>query len=120
MEPNLKHKLRSSLCCCFPSVNEYEKPTLPHSTSTSSSLHELPLFKDKCRNLLSRFGRGKRRCSGDFKYDPLSYALNFDEGPLEFGDEEGDESGFSRNFSARLPASPPLESASVVKVSALS
>ncbi|GAB2275408.1 hypothetical protein Dimus_010170 [Dionaea muscipula] len=69
-----------------------------------------PEIKDKCANLLSRIGKG---CGGGaatrrsytnktahFRYDPLSYALNFE-------DDDGsrlDEFPL-RNFSARLPPS---------------
>nr|XP_011470030.1 PREDICTED: uncharacterized protein LOC105353085 [Fragaria vesca subsp. vesca] len=71
--------------------------------------HEFSELKDKCRKAIGRMGRHSsgRRHSGDFKYDELSYALNFDhEDPNE------DDGGFPlRNFSARLPHSPPKESA---------
>ncbi|CAA6674667.1 unnamed protein product [Spirodela intermedia] len=42
---------------------------------------EIPEIKDKCRGLISRLGKPRRQ-SGDFRYDPLSYALNFDEARL--------------------------------------
>lgn len=91
-----------------------------------------PELKDKCKNLMSRIGAGgvggggggrhRRRHSADFKYDPLSYALNFDEGENDDGhgygygygnvNGNGEPSHDSvdvplRNFASRLPASPP-------------
>uniref|UniRef100_A0A1D1ZCC8 HERV-K_8p23.1 provirus ancestral Gag polyprotein n=1 Tax=Anthurium amnicola TaxID=1678845 RepID=A0A1D1ZCC8_9ARAE len=54
--------------------------------------------------------RRHRRPAGGFRYDPLSYALNFDEGPGSDGDGESPlvESRY-RSFSARLPSTPPHE-----------
>ncbi|KAL6012055.1 hypothetical protein ACLOJK_002530 [Asimina triloba] len=115
-QPSLKEKLRSSICfsCCFrcgggspqsESVQGlHERPRLLRSSSTwlRSRVPEMPELKEKYRNLMSRMGRSRRQ-SGDFHYDPLSYALNFDDGSEEFDAED-----FRlRNFSARLPASPP-------------
>ncbi|CAA6672275.1 unnamed protein product [Spirodela intermedia] len=54
---------------------------------------------------LSRRRIARRRRS----YDPLSYALNFDEGP-DFDDDGGEISPAEfryRNFSSRLPPTPP-------------
>ncbi|XP_062010907.1 uncharacterized protein LOC133727331 [Rosa rugosa] len=70
--------------------------------------HEFSELKDKCRKVIGRMGRHSgRRHSGDFKYDELSYALNFDH-----EDPNMDDDSFPlRNFSARLPHSPPAESA---------
>ncbi|CAL9095682.1 hypothetical protein MUK42_19814 [Musa troglodytarum] len=48
-------------------------------------------------------GGGWRMGSAKFQYDPLSYALNFDEG--NGGSPEGDYTGY-RNFSARFAAPP--------------
>ncbi|KAK9947428.1 hypothetical protein M0R45_003054 [Rubus argutus] len=70
--------------------------------------YEFAELKDKCRSFIGRMGRhGGRRHSSDFKYDPLSYALNFDH-----EDDTIDDDSFPlRNFSARLPHSPPSDSA---------
>ncbi|KAA8525531.1 hypothetical protein F0562_007386 [Nyssa sinensis] len=73
------------------------------STWLRSRAHELPEIKGKCRNLISRMGR-HRRNSADFSYDPLSYALNFDDGAA---DDDRDDGSPVRNFSRRLPRSPP-------------
>ncbi|XP_010928264.1 uncharacterized protein [Elaeis guineensis] len=120
---SLKQKLRSSICfsCCFRVAPGGEDPVAgaadeerPLSLIRSSSVwlrskaQELPEIKNRCRGMISRMGR-QRRQSGDFGYDALSYALNFDEG---FEDEAlADEEFRYRNFSSRLPASPPPPSA---------
>ncbi|KAK6162044.1 hypothetical protein DH2020_001885 [Rehmannia glutinosa] len=46
--------------------------------------------------------RHRRHASADFSYDPLSYALNFDDDASSSYDEF-----HAMNFSARLPLSPP-------------
>lgn len=72
-----------------------------------SKANEIPELKDKCRSLVSRIGRSRRH-SGDFRYDPLSYARNFDEGPDFDEEEEVSPSDLQfRSFSARLPPTPP-------------
>ncbi|KAK1434670.1 hypothetical protein QVD17_00419 [Tagetes erecta] len=124
-KPSFKDKIKRFLCfsCCF-TVDRRE--TL-HSASTSSTSDntkrplyliaassqwiksratvDLPEIKYKCSNVLGRIKnhRRRRRSSTDFRYDPLSYALNF----------EDDSSGNVENnapvnsFSSRLPSSPP-------------
>lgn len=70
-----------------------------------STAHELPEIRDRCRSLISRFGRGggrRRHHSSDFSYDPSSYALNFED---EYSRD--DESFPLKDFSSRLPMSPP-------------
>ncbi|KAL0907152.1 hypothetical protein M5K25_025699 [Dendrobium thyrsiflorum] len=57
----------------------------------------------KCPNFISNIGK-RRHHSADFKYDPLSYALNFDEGSSE--DTHTTDDIRYRGFTARLPASP--------------
>ncbi|KAK9280244.1 hypothetical protein L1049_013931 [Liquidambar formosana] len=104
----LRQKLKSTICfsCCL-SRHEALEPLSKSRTIRSSSTwlkstaRELPEIKEKCRNLFPRIGKSRRH-SADFKYDPLSYALNFDEG---YDDSRIDEFPL-RNFSARLPASP--------------
>ena len=127
---SLRQKLKSTICfsCCFSrhdvlestSSSSSSKPRLARSSSSTatwlkSTGRDFPEIKEKCRNLISRIGRNHnhhRRNSADFKYDPLSYALNFDEG---FDCDEDVELPL-RNFSARLPASPPPERAAAVPV----
>ena len=140
---SLRQKLKSSLCCFHShsqrddnSVNyssDSQEPRLYRSTSMKVkpqrclASHDVlipPELKDKCKNLMSRIGAGggrhRRRHSADFKYDPLSYALNFDEGENDdgygYGYGNGNGDGVPsrdsvdvplRNFASRLPASPP-------------
>ncbi|OMO80397.1 hypothetical protein COLO4_24105 [Corchorus olitorius] len=110
-----------------------DKPKL--TRTMSPTWLKSPEFRDKCRNLISRIGHAGhhhgngsshhghghghghhhhhhhhnhgRRHSADFRYDPSSYALNFDEGK---NDNQLDEFPL-RNFSARLPRSPPPSTA---------
>ncbi|GMJ15638.1 hypothetical protein HRI_005233000 [Hibiscus trionum] len=91
-----------------PKENNHDSPRQSRSSSTCLKSPEL---KDKYRNFINRIGNGhlrnhsfgnSRRSSADFRYDPLSYALNFDEG---WCDSQYDEFPY-RNFSARLPPSP--------------
>ncbi|XP_065001335.1 uncharacterized protein LOC135645647 [Musa acuminata AAA Group] len=73
-----------------------------------SKAHELPDNCCKCRALVShcRWGRHRRHHSADFRYDPLSYALNFDEGSQGESPASAEQLRY-RCFSSRLPASPP-------------
>ncbi|WOK92606.1 hypothetical protein Cni_G01297 [Canna indica] len=116
-------RLRSTICssCCFgggASEAEDERPGSLIRSSTvwiQSRAQELPDIGGRCRNLVARIGRHHhtRRGSGDFKYDPLSYALNFDEG-LEHDDlPSGGDGRRYRSFSSRLPPSPPRRAAAV-------
>lgn len=57
-------------------------------------------------------GGGGGAKPGKFQYDPLSYAMNFDEGSREIGELDDDIDDFSgyRNFSARYASIPaPLK-----------
>ncbi|KAG0455742.1 hypothetical protein HPP92_023530 [Vanilla planifolia] len=59
----------------------------------------------RCRTLISRI-RPPRRYEGEFRYDPMSYARNFDEGGE---DGSADEERFRfRDFASRLPSTPPM------------
>ncbi|KAA0063552.1 uncharacterized protein E5676_scaffold285G00930 [Cucumis melo var. makuwa] len=71
--------------------------------SRSRECHDI---KDRLPNFISRLGRHGRRhsASADFRYDALSYSLNFDEG---YDEGHVDDEFPLRNFSSRLPASPP-------------
>lgn len=57
--------------------------------------------------MVSKFNRN-RKASGDFRYDPISYALNFDEGEEDDADVAEAERLRIKNFSSRLPASPSV------------
>ncbi|GMI84247.1 hypothetical protein like AT5G35090 [Hibiscus trionum] len=122
---SLKQKLKSSLRLPWlrhnnhhhhrqrlagsPPPNNHDSPRQNRSSPTCL---KSPKLKDKYRNLINRIGNGHRsshsfgysmRSSADFRYDPSSYALNFDE---EWDDSQYDEFPY-RNFTARLPPSPP-------------
>ncbi|XP_009623300.1 uncharacterized protein LOC107773125 [Nicotiana tabacum] len=56
------------------------------------------------KTFIRRFNRSKSGKQGKFQYDPLSYALNFDEGHSGNNGEE-DEYGL-RNFSTRYASIP--------------
>ncbi|KAI8570539.1 hypothetical protein RHMOL_Rhmol01G0042200 [Rhododendron molle] len=96
--PSLRNKLRQTLCLsnCFPKNDNHRREAL----------------ENKCRDLINRIGRHlqRRHCSmADFKYDPLSYALNFDEGDFNEDYERLAEAAPRRKFSARVSALPPLK-----------
>lgn len=62
------------------------------------------------KTFIRRFNRNRSggfRHAGKYQYDPLSYALNFDEGPSQHGDFEDDAPDGFRNFSVRYAAAPP-------------
>ncbi|KAK9280276.1 hypothetical protein L1049_013964 [Liquidambar formosana] len=106
---SMRHKLKSTICfSCCPNRHEtleiFSKPRLIRSSSTwlKSTAGKLPEIREKCRNLISWIGKSWQP-SAEFRYDPLSYALNFNEG---YDDARVDEFPL-RSFSTRLPASPP-------------
>ncbi|XP_021809091.1 basic-leucine zipper transcription factor A [Prunus avium] len=80
----------------------------PHHHGHHNSHYEFAELKDKCKSLIGRMGRShtarRHSASADFKYDALSYALNFDH------EEANIEDYPFRSFSARLPPSPPRTS----------
>ncbi|GAA0157605.1 hypothetical protein LIER_14840 [Lithospermum erythrorhizon] len=124
---SLKQKLKHSLCfsftCCFRRRNHHHHPLHPPPPFPSDanpsllwvnpnqpSSQDPSNFKEKCKTILGNFVNPMnkhRRCSStEFRYDPLSYSLNFEDG---FGDEAP-----LRNFSERLPPSPTEEKGTVV------
>ncbi|KAK7317201.1 hypothetical protein RJT34_01216 [Clitoria ternatea] len=67
------------------------------------------------KTFIRRFNRnrsGGSRHAGKYQYDPLSYSLNFDEGPGQNGDFEYEGYDGFRNFSTRYAAAPPPKSVS--------
>ncbi|XP_060170385.1 uncharacterized protein LOC132601298 [Lycium barbarum] len=55
------------------------------------------------KTFIRRFNRNKSGRNGKFQYDPLSYSLNFDQGP---GNNEEEEELVLRNFSTRYASIP--------------
>ncbi|KAI8570540.1 hypothetical protein RHMOL_Rhmol01G0042300 [Rhododendron molle] len=97
-----------------PSLRNKLKQTLWLSNS-----HRREALENKCRDLINRIGRHlqRRHCSmADFKYDPLSYALNFDEGGFH---DLYDGAAPPRRSSARVSALPPLETAAKAGITCL-
>ncbi|KAH7860374.1 hypothetical protein Vadar_012726 [Vaccinium darrowii] len=93
---SLKNKLKQTLC---PS----------NKNNNNDDCLRLPEIRNKCRDLINRISFHRRRCSTvDFKYDPLSYALNFDDGGFndDYHYERIDEAAPLRNFTAGVPRLP--------------
>ncbi|KAF7104617.1 hypothetical protein CFC21_105507 [Triticum aestivum] len=90
--PSLRHKLRTTVCGCF------------GSPSSPASGGERPQSGGRAR------WRRRVAAAGQFRYDPLSYALNFDDGGSGSGSDDGAEAEDAafpyRNFNSRLPPSP--------------
>ncbi|KAL4200927.1 hypothetical protein AMTRI_Chr02g213580 [Amborella trichopoda] len=79
------------------------KPTLLHKLKVRAQ--ELPELKDLCRSMIAKIGREgfcRPKATGDFRYDPLSYAMNFDS--KEHDDNE--DSPNRANFPSRFVAFP--------------
>ncbi|KAH7528493.1 uncharacterized protein LOC107418452 [Ziziphus jujuba] len=127
--------LPNTRCCfCFPCFGSRRSPTVgvawwermrTSSTTTNDDQwwHKgIRAFKKlrewseivagpKWKTFIRRFNRNKSGSGGggrhgNFQYDPLSYSLNFDEGPGHNGNlyDDDDYSGF-RNFSIRYASS---------------
>ncbi|XP_022981208.1 uncharacterized protein LOC111480417 [Cucurbita maxima] len=102
-------KLKSSIRCFrrdhsdFFESEDDSSPRTPRSPLKSMAA-EFPEIRGMCRNLVARIGRCRRRYhhSADFRYDPSSYALNFEDEQVRDDDEFP-----IRDFASRLPASPP-------------
>ncbi|KAE8676529.1 aldehyde dehydrogenase 1 precursor family protein [Hibiscus syriacus] len=123
--------LRNTRCCfCFPCFSSSRTPSVGIAfwhriTSTSSQvqprsgfwtrsvgvLHKVREWSEivagpRWKTFIRRFNRNKSGSGGrhgQFQYDPLSYALNFDQGPGQIGDLEDvdKEYGGFRAFSTR-------------------
>lgn len=85
-------------------------------TSTFNKLRELSeiVAGPRWKTFIRRFNRSGRRKNPNYRYDPLSYALNFDDGPGQNGnlDEEEDSCRLS-NFSMRYAGVPASAKASM-------
>lgn len=116
--PSIKTKIKQSLCfsCCFrrlhhlrlhsPQSPSDDNPALIWVRTEGPRDHSLSEIKEKCRSMLGLpAGKHKRHSSVEFRYDPLSYALNFEDG------FDCDDEAPLKNFAARLPPSPPVPAA---------
>lgn len=122
--PSFKTKLKHSLLfsCCFRRHRRQVLDSPPPPSTVTASSDDKPTviwlkkkvashdfkdeIKDKCITVFSRIGNAssgkhKRHSSAEFRYDPLSYSLNFEDG------FDCDDEAPLRNFSSRLPPSPP-------------
>ncbi|XP_007036163.2 PREDICTED: uncharacterized protein LOC18603868 [Theobroma cacao] len=144
--------LRNTRCCfCFPCFSSRRTPTVGLAfwerirtaqvqSSTSLWARSVRAFRKvrewseivagpRWKTFIRRFNRSKSGSGsvgdgrhGQFHYDPLSYALNFDEGPGQNGNFEDDiDYGGFRAFSTRYasvsgsekPVSAPTSSSSL-------
>ncbi|XBI13540.1 hypothetical protein VPH35_140264 [Triticum aestivum] len=88
--PSLRHKLRTTVCGCFGS---------PSSLSSDAERPHTGGGRTRWRRRVA--------AAGEFTYNPLSYALNFDDGGSKDGDADAEDAAFRhRNFSSRLRPSP--------------
>ncbi|MFS8025005.1 hypothetical protein Hanom_Chr16g01469951 [Helianthus anomalus] len=64
----------------------------------------------KWKTFIRRFNQRKSvtRQTSKFQYDPFSYALNFDQGPLQNGDPESKNEYMIPNFSSRYVRPPSV------------
>jgi hypothetical protein len=84
----LRDKLRTTVCCCFGAGGGAERARWQR-----------------------RRRSGAATAGGEFRYDPLSYALNFDEGEDDDAYADPAAAFRYRNFNARLPPSPAAAAA---------
>ncbi|XP_055822032.1 uncharacterized protein LOC129890518 [Solanum dulcamara] len=109
-----RQKKSSSLSCCF--INSHHCSDLFESSPCPTRLslcwfrnkikhdHNSPELREKCKSFIHNMGRQRRHVSADFSYDPLSYAMNFEDDETFLDDYQKFP---ARNFAARLPLSPP-------------
>lgn len=100
VSPSFKHRIKSSMCCFGGSPHsklrdldcEYDDVIIKQHQPRSPRWGVFSMIGSKNR---------RRPNSADFRYDPLSYSLNFED---EWKRDGADE--LRVNFSSRLPASP--------------
>lgn len=98
------------LSCCF-HPDHRRAGSLFDFSSTATATAPSPNRKSpsswiRSKHFRPRMGKHRRYSSADFSYDPLSYALNFEDNSFnEYPSEPEDTT--CRNFSSRLRASPP-------------
>lgn len=109
-------------CFCIPYRWQKVRPSStehnPNTTLWSRGINALKKIREwseivagpRWKTFIRRFNRNKSsgRNSSKFQYDPLGYALNFDEGPLENGDSELENEYMVRNFSSRYASRTPV------------
>ncbi|CAN6585320.1 unnamed protein product [Malus baccata var. baccata] len=110
---------RSRCCFCIPSSWSRMRTSQNDDRWWSRGIKALYKLREwseivagpKWKTFIRRFNRSRSGGGssgggggrhGKFQYDPLSYALNFDEGPVD----EDDEAGGFRDFSARFASIP--------------
>ncbi|XVE53569.1 hypothetical protein DITRI_Ditri03aG0013400 [Diplodiscus trichospermus] len=105
----VKEKTKSSICCFRATPHMEDVAAMEHLMEVKSRTPRSPHIKEKCKNLIARIGKGGRKQynSCDFSYDPMNYALNFED-----ESNRADELSII-NFTSRLPATP--ERLSVLK-----
>ncbi|KAJ0989525.1 hypothetical protein J5N97_007881 [Dioscorea zingiberensis] len=101
--PPSKAKFRVSafFSCCFQGAASSEDADDRPASSFSWLRAIAPEIRDRRRSIISRF-RMPRFRRGDFRYDPIDYALNFDEGNYN----SGGDGVRCQGIVSRLPTSP--------------
>ncbi|CAK9162819.1 unnamed protein product [Ilex paraguariensis] len=103
-------------CCCFwiPSTTLWERISTAEKEETNwwaKSVNALKKVREwselvagpKWKTFIRQFNKHRAK-QGKFQYDPLSYSLNFDEGPGQNGHLEDDR--VFRDFSSRYASIP--------------
>ncbi|XP_076908308.1 uncharacterized protein LOC143565120 [Bidens hawaiensis] len=115
--PSETHYPNNRNCCfCIPhrwrkvptSESDEDPPTRGLWTRGITVLKKIREWSEivagpRWKTFIRRFNRNK---TSKFQYDPISYALNFDMGPLENGDPESENEYMVRNFSSRYVLPP--------------
>uniref|UniRef100_A0A7N0T8X5 Uncharacterized protein n=1 Tax=Kalanchoe fedtschenkoi TaxID=63787 RepID=A0A7N0T8X5_KALFE len=110
MNQTLRSALSSLAWCFRRGDRESNSPTknteIVPSSSSGWLMSSAEMLPQKWRNLMWRGRRGGG--TADFRYDPLSYAMNFEDEKGGGGVDESSSSLGFRNmgFVARLPPSP--------------
>ena len=104
-----------------PSSEQEEDEIRPNETLWSRGIAAFKKIREwseivagpRWKTFIRRFKHSKSfaKQSSKFQYDPLSYALNFDQGPLQNADPETENEYLFRNFSSRYvlqPATIPI------------
>ncbi|KAL7605812.1 hypothetical protein Lser_V15G17216 [Lactuca serriola] len=124
--PSSSQTLFPDRTCCFclpyrwrkvPSSEEEDDYNKSNGTLWSRGIAALMKVREwseivagpRWKTFIRRFNHNKSfgKQSSKFQYDPFSYALNFDQGPLQNGDPEAENEYMIRNFSSRYVLPPP-------------